>query len=202
MTGIGRTGVVAVVLALVLAACGGGRDDGSGVASLSEETTTTAADTVRSDEEAALAFAQCMRDEGVTAFPDPTVDAQGNVRIFGGRLPRDVLGDVDRDVLRTAFDACVPLLEGTSFGLDRIDRTEIEDTLVEFAACMRDHGYDLPDPDFSQLGPGGSGPFGEIDRNDPAFQAALDVCQDVFTAHGFPGAPPRGRGGPGRGGGG
>jgi hypothetical protein len=53
------------------------------------------------------------------------------------------------------------------------------DILVDFAECIRDEGYDLPDPDFSlsageyrrQLLENG------IDVDDPAFEAVVDACE-------------------------
>ena len=58
--------------------------------------------------------------------------------------------------------ACGELLEGATLGFrEGFDRTELEDTLVEYAACMRENGYDMPDPDFSGSGAGpGAGPGG------------------------------------------
>ena len=42
----------------------------------------------------------------------------------------------------------------------------------------------MPDPDFSAggpgTGPGGGGPFGSIDRDDPDFQNADAACREVF----------------------
>ena len=181
--------VLAVGLVLAAAACASGSADTTdGVATLRDDpatATTAAADAVRDDEEALLAFAQCMRDRGVP-MPDPTVDADGNLRI---EPPTDP--DVDRDAARAAFDDCVVHLEGVALGPFDGDLTELEDTLVEYAACMRDHGYDLPDPDLSDglrsFGrPGGV--FGkEIDPTDPDFVTANDACEHVFTDAGLDG---------------
>lgn len=53
-----------------------------------------------------------------------------------------------------------------------------DDQGVQFAQCMRDNGIDVPDPDPNtgriQIGGGGN-----INPNDPAFQAAIEACQDV-----------------------
>ena len=47
---------------------------------------------------------------------------------------------------------------------------------------MRDNGFDLPDPDFSNFDlAGGVGPFGEIDPTEPDFEEALEACQDIFA---------------------
>jgi hypothetical protein len=198
------------VLAIITVACGS-EDSSDGVASLESETDVLAADqdaateviaTDVDDEEAMLAFAQCLRDQGLDV-PDPEVDADGNLR-----LVRPNQGDgqqVDRETIEAARAACSDILEGVSFGIRDRDRTDIEDTLVEFASCMRDHGYEMPDPDFAaQPGPGGGGgPFGEIDRTDPAFIEASEACGEILaTAFGDDGPPGRGPGSGGAGGGG
>ena len=141
-----------------------------------------------SDEEHLLRFADCMRDNGVD-FPDPVVEADGTVR-FGFRPGAGGAGaaqDLARDPdLPAAREACADLLEGLSFGpgSGNFDTTELQDTLLEFAQCMRDNGVDMGDPDLSDFGPGGNrddgeggGPFGGIDFEDPDVAAALEVCQ-------------------------
>lgn len=181
-----RTFVFVSAFALVLAACSS--DGGSEVASLAEvipEVSEAVEDgSVEAiDEDAILTFAQCMRDNGVEDFEDPDIGADGSVGFgFRGAVPDS---DADRETMRAAFEVCQDELGGISFGRGGIDRSEIEDTLYEFAVCMRENGIDLPDPDFSSFlespGPGNGGPFGgEIDPNDPAFAAALEACEDVF----------------------
>ena len=146
------------------------------------------ADADLSDEERLLRFADCMRDNGVD-FPDPVVEADGTVK-FGFRPGAGGAGaaqDLGRDPdLPAAREACEDLLEGLSFGpgSGNFDTTELQDTLLEFAQCMRDNGVDMGDPDLSDFGPGGNrddgeggGPFGGIDFEDPDVAAALEVCQ-------------------------
>jgi hypothetical protein len=195
-----RIPALVAVLALAAAACGGSADADDGVATLDDTTqldgagATTAAPEV-SREEALLAFTACLRDAGVD-IDDPTVDADGNLRIARPNDPESE-SDLDREAFRAAREGCQQHLEGVTLGFRDGDRTEIEDQLLEFAACIRDNGYDMPDPDFGDSGtPGqGGGPFGAIDRDDPAFQAAAEACEDTL-----PGAGPGG--GAGRFGGG
>lgn len=195
-----------VALALVAAGCGGA--NGDGVASLEDDTVTdplAAGEEIAGDdnnpsegdvdqEQALLDFTQCMRDEGID-IADPEVDADGNLR-----PSRPEPGTLEREDIQAAREACSEFLEGVTLGFRDQDRTEIEDTLLEFAACMRDNGYDMPDPDLSfEPGSGGGGqgggPFGQLDQDDPAFQAASEVCQDIFTD--LPLGPGRGPGGGG-----
>ena len=150
-----------------------------------------------SDEERLLAFAECMRENGVD-FPDPVVEADGTVTFGfrpGGRAGAAGFEEVGRDPdLPAAQEACGGMLEGLAFGPGQggADLIELQDTLLEFAQCMRDHGVDMADPDLSRFGPGGNdddqpgGPFGAIDRDDPDFAAAFEVCQQQLPQAGGP----------------
>ncbi|MGI9667186.1 MAG: hypothetical protein ACR2N2_08810 [Acidimicrobiia bacterium] len=190
-----RTMLLLAGIALIVAACGGADD--SQVASLDgglqsqDESAESASQ--KSDEEALLAFSACMRDNGVEDFEDPIVNADGSVE-FGALegSGTDPFGGVDREVVEAAFSACTEYLEGLSFGPGGadFDLTEIEDTFVEFAACMRDNGIEIDDPDFSNLLGGGEGgsnavsPFGDLDFADPEVRAALEECQEAFAGFG------------------
>lgn len=183
--------------ALVLAACGGSSigdvvtlDNGEATGEL-QDSIEDAADSV-SDEDALLAFGACMRENGVPEFPDPVLNADGSVD-FGANSQRGPLRDVDQEVAEAAVTACLDTLEGVAFapgGVD-FDINEIEDTFVEFAACMRENGVEIDDPDFSNFAPGQDGgglnPFGDIDFDDPDTQAAVDECRDIFAGLGFGG---------------
>ena len=204
--------IVIAALAVLLAACSGSEtagvatlDDPSDAAVVEEQSVQSDGDDEHSGEEAVLAFAQCVRDNGVEGFEDPDITADGSLDFRRGA---GELGDVDRETLREAFRACRDHLDGLAFGPGRgdFDPSEIEDRLVEFSACMRDPDRgdipDFPDPDFSNFGPGngvrgGGGPFGEgFDFQDPAVQDALEACQEVFGGFRFggPGGGVRGRG--------
>jgi len=140
-----------------------------------------------------------MRDNGFE-MEDPTVDAEGNLQ-FG--RPADGF-DIDRDAAQAAFDECGDMLDGVSLGFEDVDNTEFQDSVLAWASCMRDNGYPMDDPDFTAFGPGaaggdddgqgdgrvGGGPFGDIDQDDPAFQSAMSVCEDLIQG-GF-GAQPGG----------
>ena len=220
--------LLAGVFLLIAGACGGSSsEEGEGVASLSgavddEIVAIPAPDgdvAEISAEDALLAFTACMRANGVE-IEDPIVDADGAVTFAfrGGTGPGDA--GFDRETAQAAREECSDLIEGVTLGLGRGDFTEIQDNLFEFAACMRDNGYEMNDPDFSNFGPGGggggggggeatfAGPFGEIDPDDPAFVSASEACSDILAGFGpgggrvTGGGGPGGPGGPGRPGGG
>ncbi len=185
-------------LALVATACGGSESI-VGVASLDDSTTTTApSDVAVGDEaveveEAALAFAECLRQEGLDV-PDPEFDGEGGLNFsFGQEFRRgaaeDGAGAGPSEEFQAALEVCRELLEGLGQRFERPDITEIEDDLLAFAECMRENGVDMADPDLSggAGGPGGA-IFFDFDVSDPAVEAALEICQSEL-AFGRPGGP-------------
>ena len=114
-----------IALLVVVAACSTGAE--AEVATLDDQVDGTSEevsnDQLDADaEEAILAFARCMRDNGVSDFPDPELDANGNLRFFGGGPPDDL--GVDQDTLEAAFEECSPLIEGIIQNFRDIDVSE------------------------------------------------------------------------------
>jgi len=157
----------------VLAACGGGDSDANDVASVSDAgATPTASSSAATDPEQSRKFAACMRDNGVPDFPDPGPDGQFDLDQF-----RDT--DLDQQKAQVAMDACRDLAPNGGQPL-QLDAAQ-QEQLRQFAQCMRDNGIDMPDPDPNTgglgLGTGGQ----SFDRNDPAFQKAMQACRDKLT---------------------
>lgn len=192
---------IASVLSVLLVGCADDGDAADGVASLEdapEATTGQPATEELDQEQAVMNLVECLRAEGLDVA-DPEVDSDGNVDLRS--LLRQGAGqDTDRDETQAAMEACADFVDAVRVGFTReLDFTELQDQLVEFAACMRDNGYDMPDPDFSSFGqPGeggpGGGPFSGIDPDDPDFLAAQEQCQDSLPGFRAPG----GGGGGGR----
>ncbi len=170
-----RLAVAAVTIALLSAACGGG-SDADDVASLTTTGGSSAVETTEpaNDEQSLLNFSRCMRDQGVD-FPDPIVDTDGYPR-FDFADPEDI----DRDALFEAGEECLDLLEGVVLGLPDFDTAEFNDTFLEYAACMREHGFEeIPDRiDMTAIMRGEAPP---IDPTDPDFIAADKQCRDIFA---------------------
>lgn len=164
-----------LALLLVFVVACGGSSDAEEVATL-ETTAASAASTTTTTvnmELAAQEAVNCFRAEGID-FPDPTLDVNGNVQ-FDTSFDLSVY---DQDELSAAQAACSEELSRVIMGFVGTDLTGLADGLLEYAICMRENGFDLPDPDFAELAD--SGPFGEIDQDDPDFQAADEVCRDVL----------------------
>ncbi len=137
-----------------------------------------------SEEQMALQFAQCMRDEGVDDWPDPIANADGSIDITGGgAVGPGPASDVafGSDEVQAALPVCGPLIAGASFlpnnggGMT----TETQDQLLDFAQCLRDEGVDVSDPDLSD---GAAGLLDwEFDPADPANAGAIEACQTLFA---------------------
>jgi hypothetical protein len=94
------------------------------------------------DYENAVKFSECMRDSGVSEFPDP--DASGGLTIDG------VLNGSSLDPSTPAWKQAIATcndLQPPGFTGDEEVSAEEQDVRLEFAQCMRDNGVeDFPDP--------------------------------------------------------
>lgn len=136
----------------------------------------TAEEAEKTDEEMALDFVACMRDAGIE-MNDPTVNADGSVQLLGPGGAQQ-LGDPD---FQDASEGCVDLIETATFFTEAPDFSEIEDSLLEFAQCLREQGLDVTDPDMSNLTGGPAAIFGAgFDPQDPANDDAIAACQQFL----------------------
>ena len=138
----------------------------------------------------ALAYARCMRANGVTNFPDP--------RAGGGFDFHPSLGVISSPVLKAAQAKCAKLIPGGGLpGSGSPPSAQTLGKLRRIAVCMRQHGVpQFPDPRTSMpsnLDPGEPGVITDFDGailvfpatinlQAPAYKQALTAC----------GAPPLG----------
>ena len=120
-------------------------------------------------DEQRLAFAQCMRDNGIP-MADPGSESGPGTGF------RD-LEDVDPDTLDEALTACESVRPGGG-GRNFADLSDADkQSLLDMAQCLRDEGFAVPDPTFD--GRGGflrPGPDSSINPRDPDFRAAVESC--------------------------
>lgn len=178
MRRVGAALCVAAALLFTTTACGSDDDTGDGVASLDDGAADDGGgdggDTDESAEEQALAFAQCMRDNGVD-MPDPEVDEDGGVRFRAG----DGDGEMpDQATLEQAMEACEDLQPDVGGQMSQEDVSKMQDRMLAFAECMRENGIDMPDPEFGDGGMVRFGPPEGVDPEDPAFREAQETCQE------------------------
>jgi hypothetical protein len=215
---------VAVVVLLgggVALARGGGDGDGTdGVATVDGSSGDQAADaddqgggnSGRPDQsemqDAMLDYAQCMRDHGID-MPDPEISGDGGGgMVFRGGGPGGG-GSTEggpggqSDEFEAADDECNDVLEDIRGDMPQLSPEEIaemQDRLLVMAQCMRDKGYDMPDPEVNgdggvqiQMRGGPGGPQGAGGGPDEQMQQDQEECNEQA---GMQNGPLGGPGGP------
>jgi hypothetical protein len=192
----GLVTVVVLALSSLIAACGSASGS-SGSASATSSTSTTAsaaAGGTGPNSSQRTALAACLKQHGVTLPSRPAgappgagtgTGTTGTGTTGTGTPPRrgGFFGGGGRFAnnpkLRAAFQAC-----GAKFGFrgggqgfrGRLSHTAV----TRYVTCVRQHGYDLPNPNFSGKG----AIFPANIRTNKKFQAASRSCQNLL-------APPR-----------
>jgi hypothetical protein len=172
LNGLLRTGgaACAALAALSLAACGGGEASGS---SDSDRT---------SFRDAQLAFAKCMRENGVNV-PDPKPGERGRFR-----LELKAESDADREKTKQAMDKCQKHLDAVKPPeLSEEQQAELRDWALKQARCMRRKGIDVPDPQFEGKGGVTQRIPKSLDVTDQEVRAAEEACRrEVGEPKGLP----------------
>jgi hypothetical protein len=162
-----------IATAALISACGSSAP--TSVGSSSANNTTT-------NHEKAVKFVECMRNNGVSAFPDPP--ASGELTIDGVANGSSL--DPNSPAFKQAISACKDL-EPSGFTGPKATSQQIGARL-KFAQCMRKNGV----PDFPDPTP--NGPLidtnripslaGKDPRSDPGLNAAMHKCSDFAAAAG------------------
>jgi hypothetical protein len=157
--------VTGVLLAAALTACGQHSKPGVATAGGASPGAPAPAPSTSVDRNDQLrAFATCMRGQGIN-MKDP--DPNGGVFVDGA---------VDPDKLKAANAACRSKLpnggQPPKFSPEQVEE------LRKFAACLRSHNLDVPDPDpVTGLIP--IADLVKIDRNSQQFKDAEAACRDI-----------------------
>jgi len=165
--------VLGLLLVLgVTAGCGGGGgvggSDDAKVASAGKASagaSASASQGQNNSADALLAYAKCMRANGVPAFPDPNFNGDGGVSL-------DMPDGTDAKVAAAAQETCKGFLPNGG----EADKADPETTakLLAYAKCMRAGGVpDFPDPAADgHLQLDGN----QLDMDAPAYKAADQKC--------------------------
>jgi hypothetical protein len=166
------------MLAVIVAGCG------NGSAGTGNSIATSGGNSTAATHEKAVKFAECMRANGVSEFPDPA-DASGAFTIDevinGSSL------DPSTAAWKQAISACKDLEPPGFTGHKR--SPEQQKVALKFAQCMRDNGV----PDFPDPTP--NGPLIDTNRIPSAarngglsiINAAMQKCRDFAAAAGVTG---------------
>ncbi|HEX3279160.1 MAG TPA: hypothetical protein VHR40_11625 [Thermoleophilaceae bacterium] len=162
---------------LFFAACGGGSDPKS------------AADFKQDMRQAALKYAQCMRKHGVD-MPDPQFNGKGMSMQIGGpgesAIPKATMDEAQR--------ACQKIMESVKPPpMSKAQVAKARKRALKMAQCMREKGFDFPDPQFGTSGEIRQkiGPGSGINPEDPRFQQAMQDCGKDAGFRGGPGLTTR-----------
>jgi hypothetical protein len=184
--------LAAALLSVALALAGCGSSSGPSVAHLSSGRGALPASSELSPEQQLVAFARCMRSNGVPNFPDPGPGAGGVVRLPTGASPA-------APAFKAAQAKCRKLMPGggpPGPGTRTNPSPQTLARMLRIARCMRREGiYDFPDPRTSvPSNPFGSGTGvisdiegvilifpGTIDQRSAAFTRAAAAC--AFPLH-------------------
>lgn len=114
-------------------------------------------------------FAQCMRQKGVTNFPDP----QNGRFVMGGSVQSN-------PHFQSAIQACQHFMGPGGLGSNSRSNGNQQARLA-FAQCMQTHGV----PNFPEPTSGGAivAPSG-VDRNSLTYQAAFNACRSKLPGNG------------------
>jgi hypothetical protein len=151
------------LIALIGAGCGGNDGNSGG--------NKTAA-----NQEKAVKFAQCMRENGVSQFPDP--DASGKLTIDGVLNGSSI--DSSSATWQQATSACKDLQPPGYTGDGERSAGE-QEAALRFAQCIRENGVpDFPDPAPGQpLVNTNLIPSSSTDRGMSILNAAMQKCGDL-----------------------
>ncbi len=156
--------LILAALAAALVACGGedpkpARSGGPGAGRGPDAKTR----------KAMLDFAGCMREHGVD-MPDPQFGE-------GGRVVQRSRG-ADPDTMRAAQRACQHFQDAIKPPeISEADKEKFKKEALANARCMREHGINMPDPQFDENG-GATVRMGEngVDPDSEKFRAAQKAC--------------------------
>jgi hypothetical protein len=171
MSGKLRPLAALAMVALIAVGCSNG--------SVGNGSTGTGSNKNATNRDKAMKFAECMRDNGVSAFPDP--DASGELTI-DGIANRSSLAP-STAAFKNAMSACKDLEPPGFMGRKR--SAQEQGNALKFAQCMRDNDIkDFPDPtkdgpliDTSRI----PSAAGKGARSIPGFGAAQEKCAAIYS---------------------
>ncbi|MFF3325354.1 hypothetical protein [Streptomyces sp. NPDC002889] len=162
-----RSSAMAALLmsvALVAGACSSSDEPEKAVADVPGKTSETPKATGKAD---VLAYAKCMRKNGMPDFPDPQP---------GGGLGLPPGTDPNSPEFKKVEDKCKHLMGGDQEKVNGDDSWSAEDKL-KYSKCMRENGV----PKFPDADANGGWKFpesgGDVDPQSPQFKKAEKACE-------------------------
>lgn len=159
-------------LLLLLTGCSsdsGAGGDASGSGELSSGTEQQAFD------EWNAAFDDCMKEQGIDLerFRSHADDGSGSSGESDGHEAIAIPDDFDLALYESANETCTERVGAPPVPPGAPEQEELQEMMLAFAACMREAGYDYPDPEFDGGGAVAAMPADEYDPAD------LDRCTEL-----------------------
>ncbi|MFE3597977.1 hypothetical protein [Streptomyces sp. NPDC059142] len=148
---------------LLTAGCSGEQADGGGNG---KEKSTVSEEGNKADQ--ALEHRKCLREQGLDV-PEPKSGENAEGLAIGG-------DGMSQEKMEKALKACAG--KGGAGGLQEMTQAE-KDKLLAFARCMRENGYDMPDPEFDG-GVTGARPVPQGAEKEK-FDKANKACESVSS---------------------
>jgi hypothetical protein len=173
--------VLAIVAALAVAGCGGSSSSGS---SSSEESGASSSSQAAAPGPGHFEISEeartCLKEQGLEPPEGGKPPAGGGPE---GGPPAGFGGAGGKGgKLKEAFEACGvegPMGKGKPGGAPT-NSAAFRSSVKKYAACVRENGYAMPEPNLSGEGPVFS--QSEINQEDPKFKAASEKCESILKA--------------------
>lgn len=175
---------LAIAMALVVGGCGGSSSS-SGSSSEETDASSTSAAGAGAQQPGGFELSEeaqaCLEESGVE-LPEVGQGGGPPAGAEGGEPPQGLGGDQAK--LKQALQDCgveIPAGQGPAGGA-QTNSAGFRKAIKEYVACVRENGYDLPEPNLS-----GNGPVfdeSEVDQEDPEFKKASEECQSLLGPQG------------------
>ncbi|WP_022891510.1 hypothetical protein [Agromyces subbeticus] len=167
LTGIG--------LLIALSACAPNASDGA-----SDGADLASGDAQAEYDDWSLEFGDCMKEQGVDVSMSGTTSSTETSDDSAATLNVD---ELDMEAMDAAHETCIEKVGEPPVQPGMPDADEMNEAMLAFAACMREAGYDFPDPEISSDGGVVAMQAMPADDIDPA---VMDACNEEA---GFPEMP-------------
>jgi hypothetical protein len=169
------------MVAVIGAGCSNGSDETATAGSTGTANTVSSAGSGGTenvtDRDKGVRFAKCMRDNGISRFPDPDASGELTIDAVANGSSLDTSSPAWQEAIRACRDLQPPGFTGHTRSADQ------QEAALAFAQCMRDNGVaDFPDPtaggaliDTNKI-PSAAG-RGALEI--PGFQAAMETCREL-----------------------
>ena len=163
------TGAALIGCVVLVAGCGG-----------SPSSTGAGSSASKASAQGPYAYSRCIREHGVTNFPDPHVVTHAGATSVSQMIPQSVAAS---PAFKSAQKACQHLQPSAQNGPGPDEGQQHKEVLLAFARCLRGHGVsDFPDPNgqgrltLTMISAAG------VDLHAPNFLTAARAC--VGVTHG------------------